>query len=130
MICLDTSLLVDLLKQREEAINKVNSLKGELLATTRINIFEVFLGFFSGGSANEKFRNDVKMLIDRVEVLELDEISAIKAAEIASSLVKKGEEIGHSDAIIAGIMLAHGCNRIATRDIHFKRIKELKAEGY
>ena len=131
MICLDTSTLIDLLRNKKEAVQKIEKSK-EHVATTRINIFEILFGIFvKKDKEKQKFSERTKSLIDKIKILELDEVSCIKSAKIKSELIMHGKEIETTDCLIAGIMLANDCEKIITRDKdHFDRIKEIKVEGY
>ena len=132
MKCLDTSAIIDLLRSRKEAVEKIKNAEQDSIATTRINIFEVLFGIFvKKGADYQKFSETIKPLIDKITILELDELSSIQAAKIKSGLILKGKEIENTDCLIAGIMLANGCNTIITKNIaHFNRIKNIKVEGY
>ncbi len=130
MICLDTSVLIDLLKNNKEAVEKIKGLGSNEIIATRINIFEILLGVFCRG-APQKFSEDVRSLTSSIKILELDEVSCIQSARIKSGLVQKGREIETTDCLIAGIMLANGCNTIITKNKeHFSRIEGIKIESY
>lgn len=132
MICLDSSTLIDLLKNKKEAVKKIEEIHKEDIATTRINIFEILLGvFIKKGKDKQKFSERIKSLLEKIKIMELDELSCVEAAKIKSELMIRGEEIETSDCLIAGIMLANGCSRIITWNVdHFNRIEEIKVEGY
>ena len=132
MICLDTSFLVDLLRNKKEAVEKLDKLSPNTIATTRINIFEILLGAFLRGQKDpQKFSEKAKPLLDKIEVLEFDESPCIQSARIKSHLISSGKEIETTDCMIAGIMLANGCNTIISKNKdHFERIKEICVEGY
>jgi tRNA(fMet)-specific endonuclease VapC len=54
-------------------------------------------------------------------------ISATKqAAEIYADLKKKGQPIGHTDCLIAGIALTNGLQLITNNADHFKRVPGLE----
>lgn len=54
-------------------------------------------------------------------------ISATKqAAEIYADLKKKGQPIGHTDCLIAGIALTNDLQLVTNNTEHFKRIKGLE----
>lgn len=131
MKCLDSSAIIDILRNKKEVIEKIENAK-DSIATTRINIFEVLFGIFVKKGVNyQKFSEAIRPLIDKIDILELDEHSSIQAAKIKSELILKGRGIETTDCLIAGIMLANGCNTIITKNIdHFERIKELKIESY
>lgn len=54
-------------------------------------------------------------------------LSATKqAAEIYANLRKKGQPIGHTDCLIAGIALTNDLQLVTNNIDHFKRVKELE----
>ena len=54
-------------------------------------------------------------------------ISATKrAAEIYVGLKKKGQSIGHTDCLIAGIALTNGLQLVTNNTDHFKRVSDLE----
>ena len=133
MILLDTSFLIDLLRQRKNAIDKaVELVNRDKLATTYINIYELLIGVYSRKDANygEKLKT-VENLTEKIDILALEKNSAIKSAKIGGELMIKGQIIGDTDNMIAGIALSNGINIIITRDKgHVERIKGIKAESY
>ncbi|MEK6808998.1 MAG: type II toxin-antitoxin system VapC family toxin [Nanoarchaeota archaeon] len=133
MILLDTTFLIDLLRKKENAIEKaVELIKRDKLATTYINIYELLFGVYSLSGADYKQKlESVSKLIDKLELLSLDKHSAIISAKIGGDLSLKGQMIGDTDCMIAGISLANGITTIITRNAeHFGRIKGLKIETY
>ncbi|MBS3102949.1 type II toxin-antitoxin system VapC family toxin [Candidatus Woesearchaeota archaeon] len=133
MILLDTSFLIDLLKERRNAVDKAAELVNrDILATTYVNIYELLIGVFNKkGIDYEKKMNTIEHLTEKLEVLTLEKDSTIKSAEIGGELMLKGQIVGDTDNMIAGIALSNGINTIVTRDKeHFKRVKGIKVEGY
>ena len=133
MILLDTSFLIDLLRQRRNAIDKaVELVNRDKLATTYVNIYELLIGVYSKKDANyEKKLKTVENLTEKIDILTLEKASAIKSAKIGGELMLKGQIIGDTDNMIAGIALSNRINIIVTRDKgHFERIKGIKVESY
>ena len=134
MIFLDTTILIDFLNGVTEAVDKVISLGGTPVFTSRLNIFEVLVGLFSI-KRSEKFIQDHFMkfaaLSNRIQILELDSRSTLKAAEIAGVLNKRGTPIDSIDCIAAGIAISNGINTMLTRNKkHFENIDGIKVEAY
>ena len=128
MKVLDSTLLVDLIRGKEEALKVLN--KDETFLTTQINMFEVIRGLFLRKVSKEKFPQAIN-LFSEIRVLPLDDKAMIKAAEISSQLYHNGNIIDDCDCLIAGIALSNGINKVITRDVeHFKRIKGIKVETY
>ena len=132
MICLDTTLLIDFLKNNPRAVKACDKVKHEALATTTLNIFEILFGILRKKQTNYGNEiNNLMKLVNNLDILNLDYKASVKASEIASNLVKKGLQIESNDCLIAGIMLANNCNTIITQDkYHFERIEGIKVESY
>ena len=133
MILLDTSFLIDLLRQRKNAVDKaVELVNRDKLATTYINIYELLIGIYSKKDANyEEMLKTIENLTEKIDLLTLEKASTIKSAKIGGELILKGQIIGDTDNMIAGIALSSGINIVVTRDKeHFERIKGIKVESY
>lgn len=128
MKCLDTDLLIAILRGKEEAHNKVTEIDQEAKgATTAINAFEIFFGAYRSTRKIENAKEASKLL-DKLEVIPLDLASSRRAGEISAKLTTKGETIDYRDAIIAGIAIENDLVLVTRNESHFNRIKELKME--
>ncbi len=124
---IDTDLLIDLLRNKKEAVELVTVLEKTnfLLCTTAINIFELHHGAHKSKDA-EKNLQAIKKVIRRLVILPLTSMSAQKAGHIYAELEKRGQPIGLRDTFIAAIALTKECS-VATRNVeHFKKISNLK----
>ncbi len=132
MICLDTSAIIDLLRNKPGVIEKIKGISQNTLATTRINIFEILFGIFiKNEEEKQKFSQNIQLLIDNINILEFNELACIQSAKIKSDLISQGKEIESTDCLIAGTMLANNCNTIVTKNKkHFDRIKGINVKGY
>ena len=124
-LCLDTDVLIDFLRGKNEVVDIIREIEKEfVLATTTVNLFELYFGAYKTGK--EKNVEAVNELAERIEVLELNKKSAELAGKIMAELEKKGLEIGIRDTMIAGTLLESG-SILYTRNVkHFRRIKEIK----
>ena len=130
MKCLDTDLLVAILRGKEEAQKKVTELDEEAKgATTCVNAFEIFFGASKSERKHENLKKASKLL-ERLTVFPLDLASSQKAAEISARLVAKGETIDFRDAMIAAIAMENGMTLVTRNKAHFKRIKGLQTEEW
>ena len=130
MKCLDTDLLIAILRGKKEAYNRVTELDEEAKgATTAINAFEIFFGAHKSAMKSENVKEASKLL-DRLEVIPLDLASSRKAGEISAALVAKGETIDYRDAMIAGIVIENNLTLVTSNKSHFTRIKSLKLETW
>ena len=130
MVCLETDFLVDLLRNKKEAILKLEELvqKNSIIVATPISLTELFHGAFK--SKNQLNIENVEKIMAGVELLDFDFFASKKAGELIAFLEEKGEKIGDNDTITAAIALRHG-EKIITRNAkHFGKIKELEIETY
>ena len=94
-------------------------------------MYEIVSGIEQQKTNKKKALHDFDLLLDKLNVLQLDRKSAIKAGKIAGTLSQKGKMIDDIDCLTAGIILTNGCSAIVTRNVrHFERIEGLKAESY
>ena len=129
MICIDSDCLIDFLKGHDGAMGILEQYKGNLM-TTEINMFEVFLGLYLRGHAALAGEDLAFSFFQTLEVLKLDGWG-IMAAKLVASLRDQGKMIEQNDCFIASIMLAHGCQKIITRNAdHFSRIEGIEALSY
>jgi predicted nucleic acid-binding protein len=130
MKCLDTDLLIAILRGKEEARNKVAELDEESKgATTAINAFEIFFGANKSARKNENVKEASKLL-EKLHLFSLDLASSRKAAEISAKLSTEGEPIDYRDTMIAGIAMENDLTLVTRNKAHFARIKDLKLESW
>ncbi|MBS3097747.1 type II toxin-antitoxin system VapC family toxin [Candidatus Woesearchaeota archaeon] len=128
MKVLDTTFLIDLLNGDKRTLKITED--NEQLLTTQINMYEVIRGAFLGDASKPEILK-AKELFGDIIVLQLDDNSVIKAAEIFTDLTKQGNIIADNDCLIAAIALSNGIGSIVTKNTeHFKRIKGIKVETY
>jgi tRNA(fMet)-specific endonuclease VapC len=128
MKCLDTDILVDILRNKHNAQEIVSKLDGEARhATTTVNAFELFYG--ANHSKNKPNNVEkVKLLLQRLDVLPLTLEASELAGEQMANLAAKGEIIEYRDAMIAGIVLELGLTLVTRNKKHFSRIPVIKLE--
>jgi tRNA(fMet)-specific endonuclease VapC len=132
MICLDSDLIVDFLRNEEEVMRKIGVYRSQLVATTIINVYELMSGIWSMRGANyQKQLNELNIFLENAQVLQLDKLSAERAAKIYGELSQNGKIIDDLDILIAAICISNNCKSLITRNVkHFSRIKGLKVESY
>jgi predicted nucleic acid-binding protein len=95
MKCLDTDMLIAILRGKEEAHSKVTKIdEGGKGATTAINVFEIFFGAYVSERSTE-YAKEASKLLYRPEVIPLDSVSSRRAGEISAKLAAKGETIDY-----------------------------------
>lgn len=132
MKVVDSTFLIDVLKAEPDASRKAKELDEDGgAATTTINVYEVAYGVYKRGKDSARMMSALERLLQNLDIIQFDQSSAFKAAEISSNLDKRGEHIDPFDALMAGITLKNGAECIVTGNInHFKKVKGLKVEGY
>lgn len=127
---LDTSFIIDLLKNKTPALIKAHLLEKSSISvrTTTISVFELWQGVED--IQDDQKRELIEKFLSSVGLLSLDIESAKIAGTMYSELERKGEIIETEDCMIAGIAKHHG-DAVLTRNVkHFERIKGIKIETY
>jgi tRNA(fMet)-specific endonuclease VapC len=124
---IDTDILIDLLRNKKEAVTFVAQLqdKNFLLATTVINQFELHYGAHKSRKP-EKNLQTTKKLLNKLVILPLTQRSAQKAGHIFAELESKGQSIGLRDTLIGAIALTREFSVATHNTEHFKKIADLK----
>ncbi len=133
MKAVDTTFLIDLLRGDSEAAVKARKLDEEGgAATTEINVFEIVYGIYSSQMGVQKTKMArAEALLSRLEIFPLNHLSALTAAKILGKLTREGQMINVMDGLIAGILLAHRCKTIVTRNVKdFSRVPGILPERY
>ncbi|HNX39634.1 MAG TPA: type II toxin-antitoxin system VapC family toxin [Methanothrix sp.] len=126
MIIIDTSVLIDALHRKDNAIRKILELEetGETLCTTQVNVLELYKGVYNPTKSEDGLKK-VKALLDGFVVLAIDEDAYDIFGELSAQLKRRGESIGDFDELIAAIALVHGATIVST-DRYFERVPGLQ----
>lgn len=125
--CLDSDILIDFLRGKENAVKYVESVRGSSrIVTTVINVFELYYGALKYGRDVEKLDE----FLQSVEILPFTASEAKKAAEIEVDLENRGEVIGLKDVLISSIVLNNNCTIVTGNVKHFERIQGVKVENW
>jgi predicted nucleic acid-binding protein len=129
MIVIDTSVLIDALHRKEDAMRKILELEegGESLCTTQVNVLELYKGAYSP-TKSEKGLKKVKALLEAFVILSIDDDAYVMFGELSAELKRRGESIGDFDELIAAIALVHGATMVSS-DGHFRRVPGLKIDS-
>ena len=122
MIIADTDVLIDALRGRGEAAQRVaQELKSGNLATTSVTAFELV-----SGARSQTSRDAVEHLLDAVTVFGLEQRAAVAAANLRRELERRGAPIGMADYLIGGICLVHSSVLLTLNRAHFERVSGLR----
>lgn len=126
-VCIDTGVLIELLRGREPAIKLVKELEddGASLSTTSVNVFELYYGVLKSKKAEQNLKA-VKKLFERFMIFGFTEEAAKIASGVLAELEAKGRTIDLRDLFIGTTALANGYTILTENVEHFKRIKGLK----
>ena len=128
MRCVDTTFCVDLSKGEPSAIARAKELDSnrERLAIPAPALTEFLIGAFAKGGRRLEGAID---LVSRMEVLPIDETTALEAARLGGEAIRHGNPIGTLDLLIAATARIRHCP-IVTRDRDFSAISGLTIETY
>ena len=126
---LDTTVIIDILREDSKTVDKIKEIQKSTAAilTTSITVFELWQGLEIKDS---KKREKILNVLQSIGLLSFDFNSAKEAGNIYRELRKKGITIDAEDTMIAGIAKIHN-ETLLTRNVKdFRRIENLKVEGY
>lgn len=129
MVVLDTSFIIDLIRNNSEAVRISEGLDSNEVSIATPTIVELVRGLESKNVRSYE-KEKVFELIDNFKILDLDKDCAILAGEIEDNLRKTGDRIDVIDIMIGAIAIENN-EILLTRNLnHFQRIEKLKCEGY
>ncbi len=121
-LCLDTSALIAFLKGREPAATAVaQAIQDWACFTTSITAYELLFGI-----ARAQKQIGEEELLGVMTIVPLDESSARRAATLHDQLIRRNEDIGVKDVLIAAICLSHSLPLLTLNEKHFSRVPELQ----
>ena len=124
MIGIDSTVLIDILRGN---ISFAELGEHSPICTSEIVVYEVFCGLYGSSYFSGKKIDQFQEILDTfTHIYTLDRKSSVFAAQIFGRLSKEGQMVSHTDALIAGNLLANGCTKFLTKNIKdFKKIKGL-----
>lgn len=125
---LDTSILIELLRQKDYAWDFLKNHSGDNFYTSCVCEAEAWEGVFREKEVfSEKRKKALAELLDSLDKkIAFDSGQAQIAGKIRSSLAVKGEKIGDMDVLIAASAIARDAILLTQNAKHFSRIKNLK----
>lgn len=124
-ICLESDFLVNFLRNKQwEAEYIKQHEESVVLATTIINLFELYYGAYKSGVEQNILK--LEELQRRLRILNLSEEAARKAGQLLAQLEKNGKLIEFRDLLIGCIAQTEGYCLKTYKEKHFQRIPELK----
>ncbi|MDD3092144.1 MAG: type II toxin-antitoxin system VapC family toxin [Methanoregulaceae archaeon] len=130
MPVLDTTFIIDLLRKRPEACQKLKELEEDkaFLATTCMNVLELYRGVYLSSEVEGNL-SLIRSILEEIPVLPVtDEVFPV-FGEISAQMFRKGIRAGDFDEIIAAVTLCYD-GVIVTRENHFTKIPGITVEKY
>ncbi len=120
-ICLDTTVLISYLKGREPGASAVeHAVRDYSCYVTAITAYELLFGV---ARAQKRIGEDA--LLGLMTILSFDEAAARRAAELHDALIRRNEDIGVKDVLIAAICIEHDIPLLTSNERHFQRVTGL-----
>ena len=124
MIIADTDVLVDFLRGGGAAARVELEISTGSLRTTAVAAFELWQG-----ARSARAEQDVKTLLEALEILPLDARAAELAGGVRRLLLARGSDIGVADSLVAGICLRQDGTLLTRNREHFARVSGLRLSG-
>ena len=119
--CIDTGPLIAFLKGREPGASAMERAVREAdCFVTVITTYELLFGV-----ARARRQIGEETLLGVMQILALDEPAARRAAQIHDELIRRNEDIGIKDVLIAAICLEHDLPLFTLNERHFRRVSGL-----
>lgn len=124
-VCIDTDVLIDLLREQETEAIKELEREEAILMTTVINSFELYYGAYKTKKRDANL-SAVKDILKRLVILQMSEEASEVAGAVLGDLESKGQMIDFRDVLIAGIVIVNDATLLTRNLDHFKRIEGLR----
>lgn len=115
-ICLDTSIVIALLKKKENYESFLKSLEECELYISSITVFELFM--------RKSNLEDVGKLVSQIMILPFGETEAKKASELFKKQAKEGKTVDFRDLFIAATAINNNCKIFTLDNDDFGKIKD------
>jgi tRNA(fMet)-specific endonuclease VapC len=126
-VCLDTDIIVELLRGRERVVGRLRELEreGARFSTTSVNVFELYYGCWRSKRV-ERNLEAVEKFLERLEILDFTEEAAREAGKTLARLEAEGSTMDLRDLFIGCIALVSGCALLTENVEHFQRVEGLR----
>lgn len=129
MYCLDSNVVIEILRGNYEFKDKVKNIAYLEICTTPITLCELYKGAFASDNVHKHITSILRFL-ESVKILNFDIYSCELYEKIFSELKKMGKLTQDFDLIIAAICIANNKILITKNKKHFENIRGLKIEEW
>lgn len=125
---LDTSVLIDLLRQKPEAWEYLRSIRKETITTSSICEAEVYEGIYREKPENFLLRKGIflNLLSKLTKITIFDSEQGEITGKIRADLSLKGSLIGDLDVLIAAAAISQNATLVTKNPAHFQKIPGLQ----
>jgi len=121
-LCLDTSALISFLRGHEPGATAVERAVARYSChVTAITVYELLFG-----TARAKKQIGEEPLLGMMTVLAFDNAAAKRASSLHDALIRRNDDIGVKDVLIAAICLENSIPLLTLNERHFVRVPGLK----
>ena len=122
---IDTNIFIEFLRAKD----KTNTILFNLfdyknLSISTITVFELY-----AGAGNEAKWKDLKILLENISIIPVDEEIAKQAAKIYQNLKSENKLIEFRDILIAATAIVNDLELITINEKHFSRIENLNIKN-
>ncbi|MDP6156340.1 MAG: type II toxin-antitoxin system VapC family toxin [Candidatus Thermoplasmatota archaeon] len=135
MVCLDTTFIIDLMREKKSGIKGPASLKlmelmdrKEVPKTSIITVSELYVGPYRVEDARELEK--VERIVEEMDVLNITIGTVKRFGKIVAKLYRAGKPIGVMDAFIAAIAVENGEELVSRNTKNFENVPGLRLETY
>ena len=126
---LDTNLCIRVLRDRPQGLRARFNAEADSLCISTIVLAELLHGAQKSAKPAEN-RNEVERFAARLDVSPFDAAAAAHAAEIRTTLERRGAPIGAYDVLIAGHARSRGLVVVTGNLGEFSRVDGLRSEDW
>lgn len=131
MKVLDTNFLIEFMANKRKAVEKMQSIKNDILLVSESSVIELYAGAKNARAPAQEV-SKIQEVLSRLNVIEVNAEVRERIADVYAYLSKSRKMIDKYDITIAGTALTMN-STLVTEDGHFDRIEEclgLKVEGW
>jgi len=125
-LVLDTSVLIDLQRKRQETVHKLHELANIYHHPAHITFVSYFEFVFGLQENNPKNKSEALTFIENFPVLQTTKTTAQLLANLKYKYAQKGISLSLADLLLASLVIENNMT-LVTRDQDFKVIEELTA---
>ena len=131
MVCLDTSVLIAILRGEEDVMQRLEkeASQGTRISTTPINLCELYDGAYGSRDQTRELAK-IDGLVNHLDILQFDLGACRKYGEKINQAPLKHEPIGDLDLIIACIAMSHGEVLVTHNIQHFDKVPGLVVQQW